>query len=759
MDVGAFILVMPGCFADYIKNQNMPKVSYFAKVFDKQPASEIEFDEYLSGIKHGKWQDEVLAYRTGKIKKSALPAITPSGLFTSRNYSDLREHSGILNIDIDQKDNPDDVLLEMRDQIYADPYVVAGHISVSGASLSVYVRINPKKHYESFCAIEKYFSNTHSLAIDKAAKDIPRLRFVSLDPDLYTNPSAKKWTEYLEKEKQPPVNFADFITSDSDFDHVVSQIISKRANIAEDYHDWIQVGMSLAAGMGEAGRNHFHAVSSISDKYDRAASDRKYDSFLRSSRSGYTLRSFFWLAKRAGISIKSERTARIESVTRLRMKQVGKSGGYRDKDEAKQAARTYLEEVEQITGEDVDQVVDQVAELRPGELSQKKTDLQTKIDVCMQIINGAGVVLNIITGKLEADNRQLNDADINSLFLDAAEAEPTINKDLFQTVIGSNRVRKIDPFLTFIEKNKHLRPKGNIKKILDCINDRMEVNGAIIHDYKNIFVRKWLLSTMASIHGTYSLMILVLTGQQMIQKTNWFRWLLPDELKMYYAESKLDAGKDDEILMTQKLIIVDDEFGGKSKQEAKKLKDLSSKQYFSIRRPYARYPEDIRRIAVLGGTSNEDDILNDPTGNRRIIPLKVEAIDMEKYHAVDKTELFIELYHEWKRIGDGWMLTPAEVKALNLATVQHEQDVSEYQLIAKYFTKDPTYMFRVTTTDIKVKLENQTQQRLSPYKIGQSLRKLGYQRKSLRDGATVQAIWDIVETEGEYYNNSSENSL
>jgi hypothetical protein len=722
------------------------KVSYFTKVFDKTPARDMDFADYLAGIKHGKWEDEVLAYRTGRIKKSNLPAITPSGIFTSRNYSDLKEHSGILNVDIDAKDNPDTNLLQLRDEIYADPYIYAGHISVSGGSLSLYVKINGKKHYESFCAVEKHFANQYKLVIDKAAKDIPRLRFVSLDPELHVNDKSKKWTETLEKEKQPPRSYSDYITSDSDFDHVMHQITSRAVNIAEDYHDWVQVGMALASGMGEAGRNHFHAISSISAKYDRAACDRKYDSFLKSSRDGYTIRSFFWLAKRAGLDIKSERTNRIEAVTRLRMKQVGKSGGYRDKEEAKRSAVKYLAEVEQIDGDDVDQVVEAVAGLREGELKGSigsKPDIQSRIDVCLQIINQRGVYLNTITGKLESERKQLLDNDINSMFLDAAEVDESITKELFQTVVNSNRVKKINPFTSFIDANKHRRPEGNIKAVLDCIRDKMEVNGAVIYDYKDTFVRKWLLSIMASIHGTYSLMILVLTGEQMIQKTNWFRWLLPEELQMYYAESKLDAGKDDEILMTQKLIIVDDEFGGKSKQEAKKLKDLSSKQYFSIRRPYARYPEDIRRIAVLGGTSNDEEILNDPTGNRRIIPLKVESIDMEAYHAVDKTDLFMEMYHEWKRIGDGWMLTPAEVKALNAATIQHEQELTEQQLIMKYYVKDPSCMFGITSTDIKVKLEQLTQQRLTPYKIGQSLRKLGYKRTSKKiDGETHQ-IWNI----------------
>src|SRR5690606_27221973 len=130
------------------------------------------------------------------------------------------------------------------------------------------------------------------------------------------------------------------------------------------------------------------------------------------------------------------------------------------------------------------------------------------------------------------------------------------------------------------------------------------------------------------------------TGGQRVGKTKFFRNILPDELMDFYAESKLDDGKDSEILMTRKLIILDDEFGGKSKQDAKRLKELSSKQWFNVRRPYGRTSEDIKRIAVLCGTSNDDEVINDPTGNRRIIPVNINNIDHDKMSEIDMTDLF-----------------------------------------------------------------------------------------------------------------------
>lgn len=721
----------------------MTKISLFKKVYDKKPSESILFQDYLTGIKIGKWEDVVLSYRNGKIKKEMIPCVTVSGVFDQRNYKGLQQHSDIINIDIDAKDNQDQDVIEMRDQLYADPYVYAGHVSVSGAGLSLYIKINGKKHYESYCALEKYFANTYHINIDTAAKDVPRLRFVSIDPELHENKKAKKWTELLEKNKTPHPN-VNYVTSNSDFDFVIDQIQRNNLNIADDYHDWIKIGLSLISEHGENARDYFHTISSRSAKYDQKTCDKKFDSLLKSGSKKTNISTFFWYAKNAGCEIKSARTKEIEKVAKIRVKQVGKSGGYETKDKALSEAKKYLSEVAKIEGDDVNQVLEQVKELPESDL-REKTDTQEKIDIINQIVADKHLRHNVITGNIEGVDRIVTDNLINSYYLDCLNIDDTIKKDFFTTIIFSNRIPRFDPFKDFIEKNKHLKPNGNIKKLLDCIEDDMRLNGLYVDDYKDIYVRKWLISIIASIYGTYSLMILVLIGKQRIEKTNFFRTLLPDEIQQYYGESKLDAGKDDEILMTQKLLICDDEFGGKSKQEAKKLKDLSSKQYFSIRRPYARISEDIRRIAVLCGTSNDDNIINDPTGNRRIIPLKVLSIDKEKLKEIDRKELFIELYHEWKKIGDGWMLTNQEVEWLNQIGIMHEQDVAEFDLIQKFFETDNSYMLSLTTTDIKVIIEQKTLQKLSLYKVGQSLRKIGYEKKVVKENGKTKQVWNVRE--------------
>jgi len=101
------------------------------------PFTNIDFDEYLDKIKDGEFQDEVLAYRTGKIEKLKLRGVTPSGVFSYRNSKSLTQHSGFIAIDIDTKDQVRKDFAEVRNELQKDSYTYALHDSVSGGGGTV----------------------------------------------------------------------------------------------------------------------------------------------------------------------------------------------------------------------------------------------------------------------------------------------------------------------------------------------------------------------------------------------------------------------------------------------------------------------------------------------------------------------------------------------------------------------------------------------------------------------------------------------
>jgi hypothetical protein len=92
-------------------------------------------------------------------------------------------HSGLLQIDLDAKDNIGWSVEEMRDLLARDPRMVAVFVSASGEGVKGVARIpaDASTHRACFLAAEAHFKSMN-LVIDPACKDPVRLCFISHDP-------------------------------------------------------------------------------------------------------------------------------------------------------------------------------------------------------------------------------------------------------------------------------------------------------------------------------------------------------------------------------------------------------------------------------------------------------------------------------------------------------------------------------------------------------------------------------------------------
>lgn len=678
------------------------KISVFKSAKDSAKSiATIEIENYFSNIKNGLWQDLVLKYRTGELNKNSIPAISSSGTFNERNKDSLLEHSGFICIDIDAKDQ---VVKFDIEQIKKDPYVYVCHQSLGGFGYALFFKIDPIKHKEAFLGLEKYLLDNYKLIVDPAPQNVASLRFVSYDPNLYENEKAKTFKTYVKKEKKKDT-YTYYPTTSNDFDDIVREVTNRGLNLCDDYDTWVKFAFALSTEFGENGRSYFHAFSCPSSKYDYNATDKMFDIALKRNGNGVKIATIYFHCKNAGIKIVSEKTKQIAQVTKLSA--------------TKEEAKITLAEM----GIEDNGLIDKL----------KKDDdkERSNLDDVVDLIKFTKIRFNEITRNYEFGKDQMSDRVLAKFYSKCwKQIDEDISKDkIFTLIENPDNTISYNPIKQFFEKNQHLKPKGIFDELCRCFTIRHDiiVDGKtfVIEDYLNTFLKKWLLSIVGSAHGTYSLMILVLNGKQGIAKTEFFRNLLPLELREYYAESNLDEGKDSEILMTKKWLIVDDEFGGKSKKDATKLKRLSSQQTFSIRRPYGRVSEDLQRLAVLGGTSNEAEVINDPTGNRRIIPVNLVDFNLSKYKAIDKVALFMELYHEWEQDRYGWFLTTEEIEQLNDATIKNQEVMAEEELILEYLQSSD--FNEMTNTQIKLFLEGKFNSfRTSSKRIGAALKKCGF---------------------------------
>jgi hypothetical protein len=687
-------------------------ISHYKNIHDTQD-TDIEFENFLEGVRSGRWQDIALEVRNApnkeikELKKKTAPLVTVSGSFAARKDDAIRKHSNLIAIDIDNLDDA----VATKNRIGADPYILAAFISISGKGLCLIVKIDGTRHLDAFNAIAAYLYNEYQLIVDQSGKNVSRARFISYDPALIQNPNAATFKKYLPKKKE--YKQQKVVVIKTDFDSMIAQMDQKGLNLCEDYSDWIRICYGLVSEFGEQGREHFHTLSATSSKYNSIDCDSQFDACLKNHNESKgkksSIGSIYYLAKQNSIDIYTEHSKAI-----MRHATSQRAAGLSADSIVKSL------EVSGITPEESKEIVEQIVS---KDIKYKSESISTDIAA---FVNTYDLRRNIITRKIELSYKAIDDSDINSIFLDSKAIFKESSKDLVTSIIFSNRVQSYNPLHEFFESELYEYNNDqwpNIQLLLSSIiTDTQDAD---------FFILRWLLSVVASAYGNKSELVLVFCGEkQGTGKTHWFRYLLPKKIRYLYAESKMDAGKDDEILMCGRLIINDDEYGGKSKREEKRMKELTSKEFINVREPYGRVSVDLKRLAVFCGTSNEMQILSDPTGNRRIMPIHILGIDHDLYNQCDKEALWRELFCMFQR-GAEYTILKEDIERLNAATEMYKLSTPEDDLISKKLTPGSSTGLGewMTLTDIQQYLMADTKfNYLNTQRIGSILTALGFKK-------------------------------
>jgi predicted P-loop ATPase len=689
-------------------------ISSYKNVHDKQDI-DIEINTFLEGIQTGKWQDIALDVRNAPnkeikdLKKKSAPVVTISGSFSERKADGLRKHSGYIAIDIDNLDDP----AETKKRIGADTYIYSAFISISGKGLCLIIKIDGTRHLDAFNAIAAYLYNEYQLIVDQSGKDVSRARFVSYDPFLLLNNKSTTFKKYLPKKKE--YKHAKVVVIKSDFDSIIDQMDKKGLNLCEDYSEWIRIAYALVSEFGEEGRDHFHTLSSHSSKYNSIDCDSQYTACLNNHNESKGKKSsigtIYFHAKQNAIDVYSEYTKSI-----MRHATSQRAAGL-----SSDAIIETLEKHGGISAADSKEIVEQIVS---KDIKFKSENVSEDIAAYIKTFE---LRKNLITRKIELNGRAIDDSDLNSIFLDSKGVFKESTKELVTSIIFSNRISSYNPLHEFFEEELFTPTNfqyPNLQLLLASVKSSTP--------NADMFITRWLLSVVASAYGIHSPLVLVFCGpKQGTGKTHWFRYILPKPIRYLYAESKMDAGKDDEILMCGKLIINDDEYGGKSKKEEKRLKELTSKEFINVREPYGRVSVDLKRLSVFCGTSNETQILSDPTGNRRIIPILIDDIDHELYNQCDKVGLWRELFHMFQA-GCEYTILREDILKLNEATEMFKLSTPEEDLIHKKLSPGTSTSFGewMSLTDIQQYLMVETKfNYLNTQRIGSILTSLGFYKE------------------------------
>jgi predicted P-loop ATPase len=692
------------------------KVTIYKKITQTNNGTDLFIDEILMGIKSGRWQDLCLPVmkETDKAKRTELkknvPYFTAAGTFRQRNNSGLKESSGLIAIDFDDVDNLDMYI----GLVNSDPYTFSTFKSISHTGFCALVKIDSAKHKESFDGLSNYYFQLLKIPIDSACKDISRPRFVSYDPDAFINPQSKIFKDYPKKESKQDTyqrTKVDYLHTDDKFIRVLKAI---NCDITGDYSQWVKIGFAIASKYGAAGIDYYNHISSFSNLYNKKDCDKQYNYCLR-NKPGITIGTFYYYAKQSGINISNKSEDYVAKIAYF-----AKTGG-RNKDSVKDILE--MQNIEYNAP-----VIDAVFEsdnFKPQNESGNDGKLNIE-DIECWLKTNYNIKRNVITRFYENDGKELQMEDLNSMFIAVKKIYDKISRELFDTIVFSNFTDRYNPILDYFN-SLVWDGKDYLTPLCESINSDTGT-----FDYRRILLQSWLLGIIESVYDdTPNVLQLILAGKQNTGKSIFFKKLLPKKIQQYFALSQLDKGKDDELLMCQKIIILDDEYSGKSKMDAKLIKRLLSAPSFDLREPYGKKNINLKRIATLCATSNETELLNDPTGNRRNIIFEVIGkFEFEKYNNIDKEQLFSQLVKMHK---DGFRaeLTESMIGLIEKYTCdKHSETSIEAECIHMQFEKPEvaTDFNFMTATKIKDIIEKATEQKLSIKKLGMELKRMGYKR-------------------------------
>jgi predicted P-loop ATPase len=240
----------------------------------------------------------------------------------------------------------------------------------------------------------------------------------------------------------------------------------------------------------------------------------------------------------------------------------------------------------------------------------------------------------------------------------------------------------------------------------------------------------------------------ILQGDQGDFKSTFWQILAGEA---WFTDNLSEANEKDEKLKLRRYWILEfSEFEtAYRRKEVEQLKAFLSSRIDSLRRPYGRTIEDFPRTSIFVGSTNGQEFLHDPTGERRywVIPVKqkipIQMLDEERdriWAAV------VQLY----RAGEQWWLTPDEDALLTQANQGWQSsDAWEADILSYLDTKSEATISELLNKPLAIELQHQG--KAEQMRVGNILRRNGWKKAPAqkRIDGKPQWYWEKVVTGGD----------
>lgn len=492
----------------------------------------------------------------------------------------------------------------------------------------------------------------------------------------------------------------------SDAQHV-ELVISRigATDITSDYDTWWKdCGMAFANTFGESGRRYFHEVSRNYNDYDSKECDNMYDYCLRNNKGQIGLGSFFKLASDHGIDI------------------------------------TYSEK-------DIQALESNKTKVTKARKESAKIDslIKAKDFLCTSGHWRHNVIKNCIEWNPSDSDKweRVTDYVVNTLWSKLHEDHVRISCDSIWNLLNSEFSPVFNPISDYLDSLPAWDRKTDyIGKLASMVH----TDG---HDeeFVNDFC-KWFVGMVACWKQLgVNQQILVFVGAQGIYKTSWLNALLPECLKEYSCNHLNISAmtKDDQLAISQNLLINLDELDALSPTELNFIKSLATAEFTNVRQAYARTKNFLPRIASFCGSGNNEYLLTDRTGNRRWLVYRVLSIDSPYENKINHDAVYAQALTLLDS-GFKFWFDFDEIRVINNSNQEFETPDSAEEFIQSYFRKPTETEGKfMTASDILEHCPYASKFNINASKIGKALKKLGYER--IRRGQTWGYIMVYIDSD------------
>ena len=328
----------------------------------------------------------------------------------------------------------------------------------------------------------------------------------------------------------------------------------------------------------------------------------------------------------------------------------------------------------------------------------------------------------------------INKRVLNSIALDAqAEGIPLWDRDISR-YIYSNRIPVFNPLEDFLYHLPVWDGKDRIRGLAQTVPCENKHWVDLFHRWFLNMVAHWRGNTDKKYANSVSPL---LVGAQGTRKSTFCRSIVPPELRAYYTDSiDFKSKQEAERYLGRFFLINIDEFDQINVNQQGFLKHLLQKPVANLRKPYGNTIQEIRRYASFIGTSNQKDLLTDPSGSRRFICIEVTA-PIETNVTINYKQLYAQAIHAIYK-GERYWLNDEDEAILKQTNREFEQASPLEQLFHCYFRPADAEEEGewLTAMQILNYLQTKTRNKLAINKVaqfGRALQKLNIPcRKSMK---------------------------